>query len=129
MLHNLGFVNPNQDDILVSKCDNKVMHRFPPKNNHDRKCIYGENLSNTILHVKDVLAPGYGHVYSIESHGGVMFATYEVTIGVTPNCTCPKFMSMSTTLKKRRKFVPCKHLNFIYKTRMFCNHKTNNLIN
>jgi hypothetical protein len=115
----LGVGNPNQDDILVSKCDNKVVHRAPPRNDHDRRWIFGKNLLNIILHVKDVHVPRYGHVYSIESQGGVIFATYEVIIWVTLNCTCLDFVSMLTSLKKRGKFVPCKHMYFIYKTRVF----------
>jgi hypothetical protein len=33
-------------------------------------------LLTIILHVEDIHALGYGHVYSIESHGGVMSMTY-----------------------------------------------------
>ncbi len=68
-------------------------------------------------------------VYSIESHVGVMTMAYEVTIGLIPNCTCPNFFSMLTNLKKKEKFVPCKHLYFILKTRMFYNHKIDDFIN
>jgi hypothetical protein len=59
----------------------------------------------------------------------LMSITYEVTIGVTPNCTFLDFMSRLTSLKKRRKIVPCKHMYFISKTRMFCDHKANDFIN
>ncbi len=125
----LGVGNPNQDDILISKCDNKVVHCAPLGNDHDRKWISRKKLSNIILHVKDVPTPRYGHLYFIESHGGVTSATYEVTIGVTLNCTCHNFVSMLTSSKKRRIFFLCKLLYFIYKTRMFCDHKTNDFIN
>jgi hypothetical protein len=95
---------------------------------HDSRWLFGKNLLAIILHVKHVFVLGYGHVYSIEFHGGVMFATDEMTIGVIPNCTCPDFMSMLTSLKKRGKFVPCKHMCFIYKIRMFCDHKIDDFI-
>jgi predicted nucleic acid-binding Zn finger protein len=91
--------------------------------------VIWEKLVGYYLHVKHVFAHGSGQVYYIEFHGGVMFATYEMTIGVNPNCTCPDFMSMLTSLKKRGKFVPCKHMCFIYKIRMFCDHKIDDFIN
>jgi hypothetical protein len=98
-------------------------------NDHDSRWLFGKSLLAVILHVKHVLAPGYGHVYSIEFHRGVMFVTYEMTIGVIPNCTCLDFVSMLTSLKKRGKFVPCKHMRFIYKIRMLCDHKMDDFIN
>ncbi len=105
-----------------------IMYIYP-KNDHDSRWLFGKSLLAIILHVKHVFAHGPRHVYSIEFHGGVMFATYEMTIGVIPNCTCPNFMSMLTSLKKRGKFVPSKHMCFIYKIRMFCDHKIDDFIN
>jgi hypothetical protein len=55
--------------------------------------------------MKNVLNLGYGCVYSLESHGGVKVVTYELTTRVIANCTCPKFVSMLTSLKKRGKFI------------------------
>jgi hypothetical protein len=46
--------NPNVDDILISKCDNKTMHHVPPKKDHDSKQLSGKNLTTIILRVKDV---------------------------------------------------------------------------
>jgi hypothetical protein len=77
--------------------------------------------------MKDVPNFGYGHVYSIEGHCGMITIAYEVTIEVIPNCTCPNFVFMLTTLKKRE--IPCKHLYFIFRTRMFCDHKIDSFIN
>ncbi len=114
MCVHLGVRNPNPNDIPISKCDNKVVHRAPPRNDHDSRWLSRKNLLATILHVKNILAPMYGHVYCIESHGGVMSTTYEVTIGVILNCICLNFVSMLISSKQRRKFVPCKHLYFIY---------------
>ncbi len=54
---------------------------------------------------------------------------YEVTVGLIPNCTYPNFFSVLTNLKKKGKFVPCKHLYFIFKTQMFYNHKIDDFIN
>jgi len=78
--------------------------------------------------MKDVPDLAYGHVYSLESHGGMKVVTYKLIVGVIPNCTCPNFVSMFTSLKKKGKFIPCKHLHFIYKTKMFCDYKTNDFI-
>ncbi len=79
--------------------------------------------------MKDVPNLGYGCVYSFESHGGMKVVTYELTIGLIPTCTCSNFVSMFTSLKNRGKFILCKHLYFIYRTRMFCDYKTNDFIN
>ncbi len=91
--------------------------------------IVWEKLSLAILQVRDVPTLGYGHVYFVKSNGGVMSMTYKVTIGVIPNCTCFDFVTMLTSLKKKGKFIPFKYLYFIHRTRMFCNHKTNDFIN
>ncbi len=84
----LGARNPNLDDIPTSKHENKIVHHVPPKN----------ELSPAILQVRDVPTLGYGHVYFIKSNGGVMSMTYEVTIGVIPNCTCFDFVISLTNL-------------------------------
>jgi hypothetical protein len=78
--------------------------------------------------MKNVPNLGYGLVYSLEFHGGVKVVTYEMTIGVLANCTCLDFMSMLTSLKKRGKYIPCKHLYFIYRVKIFCDHKTDDFI-
>jgi hypothetical protein len=98
----LGVRNPNQDDIPISKHDNKVVHHVLPINDHDKRWVFGKNLLNIIMHVKDALVLGYGHIYCIESHGGVMFATYEVIIGMTPNCTCRLCVSVDKFDEKRK---------------------------
>jgi hypothetical protein len=35
--------NPNTNDILISKCDNKMMHRAPPRKDHDNRWLFREN--------------------------------------------------------------------------------------
>jgi hypothetical protein len=97
----MGVVNPNVDDIPISKCDNKIVHCAPPGKDHDSRWLYSKTLTTTILQMRDVHNPRYGRVYSIKSHGGVMIMMYEVTIGVIPNCTCLAFEFMLTTFKKR----------------------------
>jgi hypothetical protein len=59
----------------------------------------------------------------------MMMMTYEMTIWVIWNYTCHDFVFMLWNLKKKGKFIPCKHMYFIYKIKMFCNHKINDLIN
>ncbi len=49
--------------------------------------VVGEKLLHNIANTWDVPHLGYGQVYSIESQGGMMIATYEVTIGVIL-CLC-----------------------------------------
>ncbi len=101
-----------------------TMHHVPPKHDHDSMWLFGKNLMVTILSVKDVLFFGYGKIYSIESHGGVVTVTYELTIEVNLNCTCFDFVSMLANLKNKGKFIPCKHLYFTCKTRMLYDRKT-----
>lgn len=60
--------------------------------------------------MKFVPNPGYGQVYSSESHGEVVAMTYEMTIEVEPNCTCLDFVFMLSNLKRRSRFIPWKHL-------------------
>ncbi len=66
---------------------------------------------------------GYGQVYSIESHGGVMSMAYEVIIGVM-SWLCVYV----NKFENRGKVIPYKHLNFIYRIRMFCDLRTNDFI-
>jgi hypothetical protein len=56
--------------------------------------------------MKFVPNPGYGQVYSSESHGEVVAMTYEMTIEVEPNCTCLDFVFMLSNLKRRSRFIP-----------------------
>ncbi len=50
--------------------------------------VVGEKpISNDIANTWDVPHLGYGKAYSIESHGGMVITTYEVTIGVIL-CLC-----------------------------------------
>ncbi len=112
-----------------SKHDNKIILCASPKKDNDNKRLFGKHLKATILRMQEVPNPGYGWVYSIESNGGMMTMTYEMTIGLIPNYTYHDFVSMLTNSKNKRKFVPCKHLYFIFKTWMFCDHKTNDFIN
>ncbi len=125
----MGIVNLDVDDIPTLKHDNKIVHRAPPRKDHDSRWLSSKTLTTTILWVKDVPNPGYGHAYSIKSHGGMMTMMYEVTIGVIPNWIYLDFVFMLTTFKNRGQFIPCKHLYFIYRTRMYCDHKTNDFIN
>jgi hypothetical protein len=101
----VGSGNPNANDIPISKRDNKTMHHVPPGNDHDSRWFSGEIPTATILRMKNVLNLEYGCVYSLESHGGVKVVTYELTTRVIPNCTCPNFVSMLTSLKERGKFI------------------------
>jgi len=91
--------------------------------------IINKTLTITILQVRNVPNFGYEHVYSIECHCGMMIITYEVTIGVIPNYTYPNFVFVITTFEKKGKFIFWKHLYFIYKIKMFCDHKIDGFIN
>jgi hypothetical protein len=119
----VGGANLAIDDILISKHDNKIICCAWPRKDHNSRWLFGKNLLTTILQVRDVICPNYGWVCFVKSNGGMMFMTYEVIIGVIPNCTCSNFVSMLASLRKSGNVVPHKHLYFIYKTRMFCDHK------
>ncbi len=75
------------------------MHHAPPIKDCNSKWSSRKNLRITILQVKDVPNLGYGHVYSIESHGGVMVVTYEMIIGLIPNYICFDFVYTLISLK------------------------------
>jgi hypothetical protein len=100
-----GSGNPNAKDIPISKCDNKTMHHVPLGKDHDSRWFSGKILTATVLRMKNVLNLGYGCVYSLEFHGGVKVVTYELTTRVIPDCTCPNFVSVLTSLKKRGNFI------------------------
>ncbi len=93
--------NPNANDIPISKCGNKMVHRVPSGKDHDSSWLFGKNLTTIILQVKNVPNLEYGCVYSLEFHGGVKVVTYEVAIEAITNCTCFDFVYMLTSLKKR----------------------------
>lgn len=77
------------------------MHHAPPGKDRNSRWSSRKNLITNILQVKDVPNLGYGHVYSIESHGGVMVVTYEMIIGLIPNYICFDFVYMLISLKNR----------------------------
>jgi hypothetical protein len=72
--------NPNVDDILISKHNNKIVHQTPPKKDHDNRWLFKKTLMIIILQVKDVSNLKHGQVHSIIFHSGMMMVTYEMTI-------------------------------------------------
>jgi hypothetical protein len=93
--------NPNLDGIPISKHGNKIVHHTPPRKDCNSRWSFRKNLTTIILQLKDVPDLGYGHVYSIESHGGMMVVTYEMIIGLIPNYICFDFVYTLTSLKNR----------------------------
>jgi hypothetical protein len=77
------------------------VHHAPLGKDLNSRWSSRKNLIINILQVKDVPNLGYGHVYSIESHGGVMVVTYEMIIGLIPNYICFDFVYMLISLKNR----------------------------
>ncbi len=124
----VGIVNLNVNDHPTSKHDNKIVHCVPLGKDHDNMWLFRKTLTTTILQVKDVPNPRYVRVYSTKSNGGMMTMVYEMIIEVIPNWTYLDFVFMLTTFKNRRQFIPCKHFYFTYRSRMFCDHKANDLI-
>ena len=65
---------------------------------------------------QDVPPPGFGRVYTLASGNSSEAVYYEVTISSFPACSCADFISMIGA--KTRKYVPGKHLYFIFLKRM-----------
>jgi hypothetical protein len=57
--------------------------------------------------------PGFGAVINLVSKSD---QTYVVSISSFPGCSCPDFKTMETTsLGRHRKWVPCKHLYYVFR--------------
>lgn len=113
-------VPPRDAHLWPTRRNGKLVRRFPPTAEH-----YGKIESARMLHARvagtmEVPDPGYGRVFTmISSASALQDRTYDITVFNFPNCTCPDFSSLG----KRGKFIPCKHLYFIFLRRMVCDPK------
>lgn len=79
----------------------------------------------SILHHIDTPPLGIGCVYTMLIDGSLLLANvYDVTIECCPGCTCIDFVSLlSSSIRKKGKYVSCKLLHFIFTKKMFCDLK------
>ena len=79
-----------------------------------------------ITDVVTVPHPGYGAIIDDFSHSK---QKYNVIISAFPTCTCPDFKAMETAaLGKHRKWVPCKHLYYIFRFLCKMDYATHSLM-
>jgi hypothetical protein len=65
-----------------------------------------------VVGITAISYPGFGVIINIVSKHDI---TYHVTIGDISHCTCPDFTNMSShALGKKRKWVYCKHLHYVF---------------
>jgi hypothetical protein len=77
-----------------------------------------KHISTTMLGSKELIAPYFDKVYTLQTDGGV----YNVSIFKELSCTCPNWNLMEPHDLHHRLF-PCKHLYYIYNTHLHCNKK------
>ena len=78
------------------------------------------NVDGQITSVTMIPHPGIGCIILFQSRKKAKVEEYRITISTFPSCTCPDFVEMSArALGKRRPWVNCKHLYFIF--RVTCN--------
>ena len=66
-----------------------------------------------VVGVTTIPYPGFGLLFNIISEDDIK---YRVTIANKPHCTCPNFTKMSSqSLGKKRKWVYCKHLYYVFR--------------
>jgi len=118
-------LKPLNYDAHLIKRFGKEVRRFSLGIDHDNKW-------QTTLHaVASVKMPptkvpllGYGKVFLIDNDVLPNAHHYHVTIGDFPSCNYLDFVKMfMAALSKRGKWVPCKHLYYIFYHVMHCNPK------
>jgi hypothetical protein len=78
------------------------------------------NVDGQITSVTMIPHPGIGCIILFQSRKKAKVEDYRITISTFPSCICPDFVEMSSrALGKRRSWVNCKHLYFIF--RVTCN--------
>jgi len=80
--------------------------------------------ASILLHI-DIPPPGIGCVCTMSIDGSMLHGSvYDVAIECCLACTCIDFVSLlSSSIKKKGKYVPCKLLYFIFAKKMSCNPK------
>ena len=92
------------------------MRRRPATAPHLDRMESVRSLIAQIAGFQDVPPPGIGRVYTLASGDSSEGVLYEVMVSLFPDCSCAYFISMIGA--KTRKYVPCKHLYFIFLKRM-----------
>ena len=100
-----------------TKREGKVVRRRPANAPHLGRMESARTMTAHVTGSRDIPNPGCGHVYSVGTLGSANDGhVYEVTISNFPACNCPDFTTMIGA--KKRKYVPCKHLYYIFLKRM-----------
>jgi hypothetical protein len=109
----------------LSKCDGKSIWQSELDELRDYKWESTTLMDALILHHIDIPPLGIKHVHTISTASFVLHGSvYDVIIKCYLACTCIDFVFMlSSSIEKKGKYVPCKHLYFIFAKRMSCDSK------
>ena len=102
-------------DYCPTFCEGK-RYRFVPEQTLQHYMEESRDIRCTILNYNMIPAPGYGIVFTIETHGSIENQeVYEITLSNIPTCTCLGFISMKGPAPEngRKKWILYKHLYFV----------------
>ena len=90
-----------------------------PTVDHWNKWENARNVKAIVKNVRLVPYPGYGRIITLDSRNYPNQKTYKITVCDFPSCTCDDFVTMSSgALGRRKAWVNCKHLYYVY--RFYC---------
>jgi hypothetical protein len=91
-------------------------HEGAPIVDHRNKWETARNVKVIVKNVTPIPYPGYGRIITMDSGIYPKQKTYIVALCDFPSCTCEDFVTMSSgALGKRKAWVNCKHLYYVYR--------------
>jgi hypothetical protein len=113
--------NPTDANVHSTNRHGKTIRRLPSALtvDHPHKWETARNVKAIVKNVRPVLYLGYGRIITLDSGDYPNQKIYKITVCDFPSCTCDDFVTMSSGMLGRRKvWVNCKHLYYVY--RFYC---------
>ena len=110
--------SPSDGDAHPTKRFGRTIRRLPnaPTVDHRNKWESARNVKATVKNVTPIPYPGYGRIITLDSGIYPKQKTYLVSLCDFLSCTCEDFVTMSSgALGKRKAWVNCKHLYYVYR--------------
>ena len=109
---------PSNADVHPTKRFGRTIKRNEnaPTIDHRNKWESARNVRAIVKNVTSIPYPGYGRIITLDSGIYPNQKTYQITLCDFPSCSCDDFITMSSgALGKRKAWVNCKHLYYVYR--------------
>ena len=123
--------NSTNADVHPTKRHGKTIRRLlsAPTVDHWNKWETVRNVKAIVKNVRLVPYPSYGRIITLDSGDYPNQKTYKITVCDFPSCTRDDFVTMrSGALGRRKAWMNCKHLYYVYRFHCRANAKDDKFI-